>query len=169
LGRNLKAAKTIIPEIEGTIWSAGIVFPTPCGYVRSDEGKRTKNMQYKINLEATVEAPSAEAAKNLFNDNKEGVISSNVDVMPSKQWAVTVSVPVIYTFDLLVNAETESEVEEIAANEIWFLDVIEDFVQCDMVTDYEYHICGWDAEVESIEALEDEDAHCAAPGTATAA
>ena len=122
-------------------------------------------MKYNVKLEATVEAPSAEAAKNVFNE-KKGVTYSNLDVMPSKQWAVTVSVPVIYTFDLTVNAETEDEAENIATNEIDFNE-IEDLVKTDVVNDYQYDVDTLSVEVQGVEAIEDEDADSAAPGTAT--
>jgi hypothetical protein len=129
-------------------------------------------MKYKVNLEATVEAESAEAAKNLFidfSDNKEGVISSSIDAIPSNQWSVTVSVPVIYKFDLTVNAETEDEAEQIATNEVELMNEIEEFVKGDVVTDYYYDVDTSAVEVQSIEDLddEDEDAEPAQPDTAT--
>ena len=129
-------------------------------------------MKYKVELEATVEAESAEAAKNLFidfSDNKEGVISSRIDAIPSNQWSVTVSVPVIYKFDLTVNAETEDEAEQIATNEVELINEIEEFVKGDVVTDYYYDVDTSAVEVQSIEDLddEDEDAEPAQPDTAT--
>ena len=136
-------------------------------------GKKEKTfMKYKVNLEATVEAESAEAAKNLFiefSDNKEGVISSSIDAIPSNQWSVTVSVPVIYKFDLTVNAETEDEAEQIATNEVELINEIEEFVKGDVVTDYYYDVDTSAVEVQSIEDLddEDEDAEPAQPDTAT--
>jgi hypothetical protein len=136
-------------------------------------GKKEKTfMKYKVNLEATVEAESAEAAKNLFiefSDNKEGVISSSIDAIPSNQWSVTVSVPVIYKFDLTVNAETEDEAEQIATNEVELMNEIEEFVKGDVVTDYYYDVDTSAVEVQSIEDLddEDEDAEPAQPDTAT--
>ena len=129
-------------------------------------------MKYNVTLEATVEAPSAEAAKNMFNDcidKKEGVSSSNVDAIPSNEWAVTVSVPVMYTFDLVVHAETEDEAEQIAINEVESINEIGEFVKGDGVTDYQYDVDTSAVEVQSIEDLddEDEDAEPAQPDTAT--
>jgi hypothetical protein len=123
-------------------------------------------MQYEVRLKATVEAPSAEAAKTLFNAEK-GVISTVVDVTPDKQWAVTVSVPVIYVFDLTVNAESKDEAEGIAICEIESICSLEEFLQCDVVNDYEYDVDTFNCEVTSVEPLEDEGAESAAPGTAT--
>src|ERR1039457_3212167 len=122
--------------------------------------KEKKFMRYKVNLEATVEAESAEAAKNLFidfSDNKEGVISSSIDAIPSNQWSVRVSVPVICKFDLTVNAETE-EAEQIATNEVECINEIADFVTRDVVTDYQYDVDTSAVEVVSVEDQdEDED------------
>jgi hypothetical protein len=125
-------------------------------------------MKYNVTLEATVEAESAEAAKNLFNhfaDNKEGVISRSVGVTPSKKWAVVAVVPVYYDFALVVNAETESEAEEIAIQELMRVDVIEEFVKGDIVTDYQYHVCAFDTLLESINAVDTEDCGSRSSGT----
>jgi hypothetical protein len=135
-------------------------------------------MKYNVTLEATVEAPSAEAAKNVFNDsidNKEGVISSSVDAIPSNEWAVTVSVPVMYQFDLVVHAETEDEAEQIATNEVESINEIEEFVKGDGVTDYQYDVDTSAVEVVNVEDQDEdededegEDADSDAAGTVTA-
>ena len=133
-------------------------------------------MKYNVTLEATVEAPSAEAAKNMFNDcidKKEGVSSSNVDAIPSNEWAVTVSVPVMYTFDLVVHAETEDEAEQIAINEVESINEIEEFVKGDGVTDYQYDVDTSAVEVVNVEDQDEdedegEDADSDAAGTVTA-
>ena len=133
-------------------------------------------MQYNVTMKATVEAPSAEAAKNVFNDsidNKEGVISSSVDAIPSNEWAVTVSVPVMYTFDLVVHAETEDEAEQIAINEVESINEIGEFVKGDGVTDYQYDVDTSAVEVVSVEDQDEdedegEDADSDAAGTVTA-
>jgi hypothetical protein len=130
-------------------------------------------MKYNVTMNATVEAESAEAAKNLFidfSDNKEGVLSSSIDAIPSNQWAVTVSVPVIYKFDLTVNAETEDEAEQLATNEVELMNEIEEFVKGELVTDYYYDVDTSAVEVQSIEDLDDEheDPEPAQPVTATA-
>jgi hypothetical protein len=138
--------------------------------------KEKKFMKYKVNLEATVEAESAEAAKNLFidfSDNKEGVISSSIDAIPSNQWSVTVSVPVMYKFDLVVHAETEDEAEQIAINEVESINEIEEFVNGDGVSDYQYDVDTSAVEVVNVEDLDEdedegEDADSDAAGTVTA-
>jgi hypothetical protein len=125
-----------------------------------------------VKTKATVEAPSAEAARRLFDD-RQNVMYSNVDVLSDKWWAVTLSVPVMYTFDLNVNADTEDEAAELATDEISDLWQIEDFVKLDIVTDYQYDIDHLSAEVQSVEAIEgddegqDDDTETAVPATAT--
>lgn len=129
-------------------------------------------MTYIVKTKATVEAPSAEAARRLFDD-RQNVMYSNVDVLSDKWWAVTLSVPVMYTFDLNVNADTEDEAAELATDEISDLWQIEDFVKLDIVTDYQYDIDHLSAEVQSVEAIEgddegqDDDTETAVPATAT--
>jgi hypothetical protein len=138
--------------------------------------KEKKFMKYNVELEATVEAESAEAAKNLFidfSDNKEGVISSSIDAIPSNQWSVTVSVPVMYKFDLVVHAETEDEAEQIAINEVESINEIEEFVNGDGVSDYQYDVDTSAVEVVNVEDLDEdedegEDADSDAAGTVTA-
>jgi hypothetical protein len=113
-------------------------------------------MQYQVKLEATVEAQDAEAARALFND-QQGVVFSDVDVIPTKQWAVSVDVQVTYTFDLTVNAESEDEAEQIATNEIECLEEIEGFVMREIVTEHQYEVDNGSIVVRSVESIEDDE------------
>jgi hypothetical protein len=112
-------------------------------------------MKYIASVKAVVEADSADTAKAVIA-NGSGVTYVDIDVKPYKRWSVTVSVPVIYTFDLRVNAENEVEAEAIASREIEWLSEIEAFVQQDVVNDYQYDVEGSSGQVQTIEALEDD-------------
>ena len=113
-------------------------------------------MKYYLKTEAVVEAPSAEAAKNLVQD-RANVVHTSVHVTPAKEWLVRVSVPVLYTFEMPVNAETASEAERLALDEIEMIDEVEDFVRSEIVTDYQADVDSQAAEVQSVEAVEDEE------------
>ena len=69
-------------------------------------------MKYNVKLETTVEAASAEAAKQVaFTNPSECGSPVQIEVLPDKKWRVTVNFATHHIFTLTVCAESAEDAE----------------------------------------------------------
>ena len=148
-------------------------------------------MKYNVKLEATVEAPSAEAAEQMVFDNAaESAGEVKIEVVPAKKWTVDVEITATLTFPVAVNAESAEDAKckayELVENEAYCGDGIPGVLD---LADWSVYDLG-DLDINTYEAVPvedeedeedvepaqptkatavDDDADFAAPDTATAA
>jgi hypothetical protein len=129
-------------------------------------------MKYKLELEATVEAESAEAAEHMvFGALACCADDIGTNVVPTKEWYVDVEFTATCTFAVKVNAESaedaESKAYELVEGEAYGGDGIAGVLD---LADNEYDIA--DLEIDAHHATpvyeDEEDAEPAQPDTTTA-
>lgn len=69
-------------------------------------------MLYNVKLETTVEAPSAEAAKQTILAEIDGASGTRIEVVPANEWRVAISFKPHLTFDVTVQAESPEDAED---------------------------------------------------------
>jgi hypothetical protein len=71
------------------------------------------SMQYNVTLTATVEAPNAEAAKQILYDKAgENAGEITMEAVPTKEWTVGATISTTHSLSIRVNAESAEDAEE---------------------------------------------------------
>jgi hypothetical protein len=128
-------------------------------------------MKYKVELEATVEAESAETAEDMMFGALAGCADDiGTKVVPAKEWYVDVQVTATCTFAVKVNAESAEDAEnkayELVEDEARYGDGIPGVLE--MADNDNYELVDLDIAVTDAAPEEDEeDAEPAQPDTAT--
>ena len=131
-------------------------------------------MKYKVELEATVEAESAETAEDMmFGALARCADDIGTKVVPAKEWYVDVQVTATCTFAVKVNAESAEDAEnkayELVEDEARYGDGITGALELAAYDGYE--LVDLDIAVSEGEPVDDEedeeDAEPAEPDTAT--
>ena len=129
-------------------------------------------MKYKVELEATVEAPSAEAAEYMIFGALAGCADDiGTKVIPTKKWAVDVEITATLTFPVAVNAESAEDAKckayELVENEAYCGDGIPGVL--DLADWSVYDLGALDINTYDAVPVEDEEGEeDAQPDTATA-
>ena len=127
-------------------------------------------MKYKVELEATVEAESAEAAEHMIFGALAGCADDiGTKVVPAKEWNVSIELTPLLTFSVTVNAESaeaaESKAYELVEDQAYYGNGIPGVL--DLADFNDYDIGGLDINAYDATPVE-EDEEDAQPDTATA-
>jgi hypothetical protein len=129
-------------------------------------------MQYKVKLEATVEAESAESAKQIvLGKPNEFAGPVQIEAVPTKEWTVYVEITATCAFAVKVNAESAEDAKckayELVDDEARYGHGITGVLE--LADNDDYELADLDIAVYDAEPVEDEeDDEPAQPATATA-
>ena len=117
-------------------------------------------MKYKVELEATVEADSAEAAEDvMFGALARCADDIGTKVVPAEKWTVDVEITATLTFPVAVNAESAEDAKckayEVVENEAYCGDGIPGVLDLAVWSDYE--LGDLDINTYDAEPVEDEE------------
>lgn len=133
---------------------------------------REANMKYNVTLEATVEAPNAEAAEKQMMIDKASQNTGDVTIeaVPTKEWTVAANISTTYSLYLTVNAESAEDAEqnahELVSDEISYGNGISGALELD--SSYDYDLESVHIEVYDPKPVEDDDDQTVKAAHATA-